>query len=92
MAQWPQRTIKEHKGSQRNGSQESQECRAPTLSKKMAHKSVKKCKKCKKKCKEKCKKKCFLTRAEWLYILVEGRGNLGPKQRGNLRPKQCFRP
>ena len=55
-------------------------CRAPRLLKKMAQKSEKK-----------CKKKCLLTRAEWFYILVEGRGNLGPKQRGNLRTKQCFR-
>ena len=72
--------------------------RAPRPSKKMAQKSEKKCKKkCKKKCralrlsKNKNEKKCLLTRAEWLYILVEGRGNLGPKQWGNLRPKQCFR-
>ena len=55
----------------------SEKCRAPRLSKKMAHKN---------------EKKSLLTRVEWLYILVEGRGNLGPKQWGNLRPKQCFRP
>ena len=33
---------------------------------------------------------CLLTRAEWLYILVEERENLGPKQWGKLEAQAMF--
>ena len=90
------RKLKEEEDLNDKLTNKLQECRAPRLSKKMAQRERRSGRRSVEhqgsQRTRMRRRKCLLTRAEWLYILVEGRRNLGPKQWGNLRPKQYFRP
>ena len=81
------RKLKEEEDLNDKLTNKLQECRAQRLSKKMAQRERSGRRSVEHQGSQRTRvrrRKCLLTRAEWLYILVEGKGILGPKQ--------CFRP